>query len=60
MGKLIKFTANSQTFYDYIAKPAQPGLAIIVIHEWRGLIGNINSVCHRFSVPVATLKEDLS
>jgi carboxymethylenebutenolidase len=49
MGERISFTSNGNSVEGYLAKPAGPGPAVIVIQEWWGLVPHIEDVADRFA-----------
>jgi carboxymethylenebutenolidase len=46
---MVEFAASGATCGGYIATPAAPGPAVIVIQEWWGLVDHIRDVCDRFA-----------
>ena len=48
-GARISFKANGRSTDAYVAKPASPGPAVVVIQEWWGLVPHIESVGDRFA-----------
>jgi carboxymethylenebutenolidase len=49
MGERISFKSNGNAVDGYLAKPAEPGPAVIVIQEWWGLVPHIEHVADRFA-----------
>jgi carboxymethylenebutenolidase len=50
VGEMVTFASNGGTADGYLAVPAGgTGPAVIVIQEWWGLAGHIESVCERFA-----------
>jgi carboxymethylenebutenolidase len=50
MGQTISFASNGGTSEGYVARPAEPnGAAVIVIQEWWGLVDHIRSLADRFA-----------
>ena len=48
-GERVNFKSNGGTTPGYLARPAQPGPAVIVIQEWWGLVPHIEDVADRFA-----------
>lgn len=48
-GELISFSGNGNQFSGYLSKPPERGPAVIVLQEWRGLVGHITDVADRFA-----------
>jgi len=61
MGEIVSFASNGGTSEGYLATPAEPnGAAVIVIQEWWGLVGHITDVADRFATHgYLTLAPDL-
>src|SRR6266536_2448762 len=49
MGERITYKANGHTTPAYLARPTQPGPALVVIQEWWGLVPHIESIADRFA-----------
>jgi carboxymethylenebutenolidase len=49
MGERISYQANGHTTPAYLARPGQPGLPIVVIQEWWGLVPHIEHIADRFA-----------
>lgn len=49
MGARISFKFNGSAVDGYLAKPARPGPAVIVIQEWWGLVPHIEHVADRLA-----------
>jgi carboxymethylenebutenolidase len=47
MGDRVSYKTNGKTTPAYLAKPGQPGPAVIVIQEWWGLVPHIEHVADR-------------
>jgi carboxymethylenebutenolidase len=47
MGDRVSYKTNGKTTPAYLAKPLQPGPAVIVIQEWWGLVPHIEHVADR-------------
>ncbi len=49
MGELLEFISAGRPGPAYLARPAQPGPAVLVIQEWWGLNDQIKAVADRFA-----------
>lgn len=49
MGERISYSANGHTTPAYLARPKQPGPAVVVIQEWWGLVPHIEHIADRFA-----------
>lgn len=49
MGRIVEFASNGGTCSGYLAEPASPGPAVVVVQEWWGLVPHIQDVCDRFA-----------
>jgi carboxymethylenebutenolidase len=49
MGERISYGSSGRATQGYLAKPAVPGPAVIVIQEWWGLVPHIEGVADRFA-----------
>jgi carboxymethylenebutenolidase len=50
MGEIVQFQSNGGTCPGYLAEPATgPGLPLVVIQEWWGLVPHIRTVADRFA-----------
>ena len=47
--EMVSFKANSGETSGYLAAPDSPGLGVLVIQEWWGLVGHIKEVADRFA-----------
>jgi carboxymethylenebutenolidase len=60
MGNLVTFNGGERDFRGYLAEAAEPGIGVIVIQEWWGLVGHIRNVCDRFAAGgITALAPDL-
>lgn len=48
-GTMIEFHNGQQQYRGYLASPAQPGPAVVVIQEWWGLVGHVTDICDRLA-----------
>lgn len=46
---MVTFAANGRTCDGYLAVPASPGPAVVVLQEWWGLVEHIKGVADRFA-----------
>jgi carboxymethylenebutenolidase len=46
---MVSFPSNGKTASGYLALPAAPGPAVVVIQEWWGLVPHIKKVADRFA-----------
>lgn len=49
MGEIVSYPSNGSEGQGYLASPAEPGPAVVVIQEWWGLVDHIKAVCDRFA-----------
>ena len=60
MGNIVHFQSNGKQASGYLAVPAVPGPAVVVIQEWWGLVPHIKKVADRFAAEgLVTLAPDL-
>ena len=60
MGELVSFNGGDREFQGYLAEAANPGIGVIVIQEWWGLVDHIKEVCDRFAAEgITALAPDL-
>jgi carboxymethylenebutenolidase len=60
MGNIIQFNGGDREYRGYLAEAANPGIGIIVVQEWWGLVPHIREVCDRFSAEgITALAPDL-
>lgn len=49
MGEIIQFNGGDREYRGYLAEAADPGIGIIVVQEWWGLVPHIREVCDRYA-----------
>lgn len=49
MGQIVSFNGGEVENQGYLAESANPGIGVIVIQEWWGLVDHIKDVCDRFA-----------
>lgn len=49
MGESVVFGTNDNRGSGYLARPEEPGPAVVVIQEWWGLVDHIKDVCDRLA-----------
>jgi carboxymethylenebutenolidase len=49
MGAIVSFPSNGSESQGYLAVPANPSPAVVVVHEWWGLVDQLKRTCDRYA-----------
>jgi carboxymethylenebutenolidase len=49
VGAIVSYASNGSEAHGYLALPAAPSPAIVVVHEWWGLVDQLKRTCDRYA-----------
>ena len=49
MGAMVSYPSNGSEAHGYLALPVTPSPAIVVVHEWWGLVDQLKRTCDRYA-----------
>jgi carboxymethylenebutenolidase len=49
MGAIVTYPANGSEARGYLALPAAPSPAVVVVHEWWGMVDQLRRTCDRYA-----------
>jgi carboxymethylenebutenolidase len=49
VGAIVSYASNGSEGHGYLALPAAPSPAVIVVHEWWGLVDQLKRTCDRYA-----------